>query len=65
MGDVENTFTLSFVLATLTYLLIESPLKYIKSWTIKTIPMLVLMATIGVGYGTYAMNGIDSQQTLK
>jgi hypothetical protein len=57
---------LSFVLATLTYLLIESPLKHIKSWTIKTIPMLVLMATIGVaGYGTYAMNGIDSRANIE
>ncbi|MGQ3895008.1 acyltransferase family protein [Enterobacter hormaechei] len=56
----------SFILATLTYWLIERPLKRVKSWKVKTIPMLVLMAIIGVaGYITYAMNGIDTRSNIE
>lgn len=56
----------SFVLATLTYWLVERPLKSVKSWKVKTIPMLVLMAIIGVaGYITYAMNGIDTRSNIE
>lgn len=57
---------LSFLLATLTFLLIEKPLKYIKSWRIKTIPMLMLMTVIGsTGYITYIKNGIDDRANIK
>lgn len=57
---------LSFVLAAITYCLIERPLKHVKSWKKKTIPMLVLMMIIGMaGYVTYAMNGIDSRANIK
>lgn len=56
----------SFVLATLTYWLVERPLKRIKSWKAKTIPMLALMTVIGVaGYVTYAMNGIDTRSNIE
>lgn len=56
----------SFVLATLTYWLVERPLKRVKSWKVKTIPMLVLMAIIGIaGYITYAMKGIDSRSNIE
>ncbi|EMD4022608.1 TPA: acyltransferase family protein [Escherichia coli] len=56
----------SFVLATLTYWLVERPLKSVKSWKVKTIPMLILMAIIGVaGYITYAMNGIDTRSNIE
>lgn len=56
----------SFILATLTYWLVERPLKRIKSWKVKTIPMLALMTVIGVaGYATYALNGIDSRSNIE
>ncbi|EFB1497506.1 acyltransferase [Escherichia coli] len=56
----------SFVLATLTYWLVERPLKRVKSWKVKTITMLVLMAIIGIaGYITYAMKGIDSRSNIE
>lgn len=56
----------SFVLATLTYWIVERPLKRVKSWKVKTIPMLILMSVIGVaGYITYTMNGIDSRANIE
>ncbi|HEY2455236.1 MAG TPA: acyltransferase family protein [Scandinavium sp.] len=56
----------SFVLASMTYWLIERPLKRVKSWKTKTLPMLALMALIGgAGYVTYAMNGIDSRSNIE
>lgn len=56
----------SFILATLTYLFVERPLKRIKSWKAKTIPMLALMTVIGVaGYATFALNGIDSRSNIE
>lgn len=57
---------LSFLLATLTYYLIERPLKKVRSWKKKTIPMLILMLIIGVtGYKAYTMNGIDNRSNIK
>ncbi|EIA2552178.1 acyltransferase, partial [Salmonella enterica] len=57
---------LSFLLATFTYYLIERPLKKVRSWKKKTIPMLVLMLIIGTtGYKTYTMNGIDNRSNIK
>lgn len=57
---------LAIVLSVITYLLIERPLKRIKSWNIKTIPLLVMMAAIGfAGLTAYLKEGIDSRSNIQ
>lgn len=57
---------LSLLLATLTYVAIERPLKKVKSWKKKTLPMLFMMAITGLaGYFTYAENGIESRANIE
>jgi len=51
---------LSFVLAYLTYLLVERPLRFGKYGSVKTIGLTVLMIIVGfVGYNTYRRNGME------
>jgi peptidoglycan/LPS O-acetylase OafA/YrhL len=52
--------TLSFVLAFLTYHLIEKPIRFGKYKTPKTVALIVLMTATGfVGYNTYRRNGME------
>jgi peptidoglycan/LPS O-acetylase OafA/YrhL len=52
----------SFVLAWLTYLVVEMPLRFGKSAPIKAVALLVVMGAIGsAGYFTYAEGGFSSR----
>lgn len=56
----------ALLLSIITYAAIERPLKYVKSWPLKTAPMTLLMAIIGVaGYQTYINNGIETRASIQ
>lgn len=56
----------SLALATLTYFFVERPLKKVKSWKNKTIPMLILMVVIGLSaLYAFIQNGIESRENIK
>ncbi|WP_387491370.1 acyltransferase family protein [Photorhabdus sp. RM96S] len=55
----------AFILSVFTYLCIEKPLKRIKSWRKKTVPMLIFMIIIGItGYVTYEKKGIYNRENI-
>ncbi|MBH3360773.1 acyltransferase family protein [Pseudomonas guariconensis] len=54
------------VLSSLTYLVIERPLKRIKSWRFKTIPLIIAMTAIGVtGLATYQNRGVETRDNIE
>lgn len=56
----------SFVLAVVTYSLIEKPLKRRASWKRKTTPLIVsMLAVFAFGVFAFNHNGIPSRQTVK
>ena len=55
----------SFILAALTYQFIEKPLRSIRSWKLKTIPLFFMVIVIGViGLYTYSQNGLINRDSI-
>lgn len=56
----------AFVLASLTYIFLERPLRRVKSWTRKTLPLFISVLLVGAaGFYAFYSNGVPSRTIVE